>query len=225
MRSIRKKPPFSLLEGAAADDWFSQAKLIQLKTGQPLLIRTQLQNRIFLVVRGKVRLLAKTDTGESITLELRGPGQLLGWVSLLRAEPCEGVMASEDTLVLALPAEGFLSGLASAPEFAQWFNNTANSHESFVVAQAVLGLQAKRSDDALGQLKQQWPRALVTSLQPGQPFEPPASPFAQNHLAPEHRRGPGGAGGSAIGPRGCVAGSAWLFLALPLHWLAGSAGG
>ena len=174
MRSIRKNPPFSLLEGAEADAWFGQAKLIQVKTGQPLLSRAQLQNRIFLVVRGKVRLLAKTDTGESITLELRGPGQLLGWVSLLRAEPCEGVMASEDTLVLALPAEGFLSGLASAPEFAQWFNNTANSHESFVVAQAVLGLQAKRSDDALEQLKQQWPRALVTSLQPGQPFEPPA---------------------------------------------------
>ena len=185
MRSIRKNPPFSLLEGAEADAWFGQAKLIQVKTGQPLLSRAQLQNRIFLVVRGKVRLLAKTDTGESITLELRGPGQLLGWVSLLRAEPCEGVMASEDTLVLALPAEGFLSGLASAPEFAQWFNNTANSHESFVVAQAVLGLQAKRSEDALEQLKQQWPRALVTSLQPGQPFEPPASPFAQTtwHLS------------------------------------------
>ena len=94
MRSIRTKPPFSLLDGPAAEGWFSQAKLIQLKTGQPLLSRTQLQNRIFLVVRGKVRLLAKTDTGESITLELRGPGQLLGWVSLLRAEPCEGVMAS-----------------------------------------------------------------------------------------------------------------------------------
>ena len=210
-----------LFGGNSFEAWFSQAKLIQLKTGQQLLSNSQLQNRIFVVVRGKVRLLAKTDTGESITLELRGPGQLLGWVSLLRAEPCEGVIASEDTLVLALPAEGFLAGMAAAQEFARWFENTANPHESFVVSQAALALQAERSEDALAQLKQQCSGALVTSLPPGQPFEPPSTPSVETtwYLSTARRGACGPAAGS-----GDAAGAVWIFLALPLCWHAGSAG-
>ena len=57
MRSMRTQAPFSLLEASAVEEWFSGAKLIQLKTGQQLFSSTQLQDRIFLVVRGKVRLL------------------------------------------------------------------------------------------------------------------------------------------------------------------------
>ena len=94
---MRSQAPFVLLDESAADAWLSQAKLIQLKPGQQLLCPNQLQDRIYLVVRGRVRFLAETDAGESITLELRGAGQFLGWVSLLRAEACESVMASEDT--------------------------------------------------------------------------------------------------------------------------------
>ena len=175
MRSIRTQVPFSLLEASAAEAWFSEAKLIQVKPGQPLLSRTQLQNRIFLVVRGTVRLLGKTDSGESLTLELRGAGQFLGWASILRSEPCEAVIASQDTLVLALPAQGFLDGIAASHQFARWFDGKSNPHESFHVAQVVLAQQPQRSKDAFEQLQQQWPRALVAVLNPGQPFAPPAS--------------------------------------------------
>ena len=167
--------PFSLLEASAVEEWFSGAKLIQLKTGQQLFSSTQLQDRIFLVVRGKVRLLAKTDTGESITLELRGAGQFLGWVSLLRADPCEAVMASQDTLVLALSAQGFLEGMVSAPEFARWFDFKVNPHESFAVAQAILAQQVKSVNDESTQLEDYWPKAVVASFLPGRPFQPPAS--------------------------------------------------
>ena len=171
---MRVQQPFALLPDLAAEAWLRQAKLIQVKPGQPLISRTQLQDRIYLVVRGLMRFLAETDAGDELTLELRGSGQFIGWVSLLRAEPCESVIASEETLVVALPAQGFLEGLTSTPAFSQWFATKANVHESFHVAQAVLAQQAQRPDNWQELLMQQWPKALVVGVDPGQPFQPPA---------------------------------------------------
>jgi len=171
---MRSQAPFALLLEKDADAWLSQAKLIQLKPGQQLLSPNQLQDRIYLVVRGQVRFLAETDSGESITLELRGSGQFLGWVSLLRAEPCESVMASEETLVLSLPAQGLLDGVISTPAFSNWFACKAHGHEAFRVAMAVQAQQPQRSENWLELLKQQWSRAIVISLAPDQPFELPA---------------------------------------------------
>ena len=173
MGSIRANSPFALLPESLADAWLSQAKLIRLMPGQQLISRTQLQDRIYLVVRGLMRFLAETDSGEAVTLELRGPGQFLGWVSLLRGEPCEAVIASEETLVVALPAQGFLEGLSSTPAFAQWFATKANVHESFHVAQVVLAQQAQRPDNWQELLMQQWPKALVVGVDSAQPFQPP----------------------------------------------------
>ena len=164
MGSIRAQPPFALLSDSAAETWLSQVKLIQLKPGQQLISRTQLQDRIYLVVRGLMRFLAEADAGEVVTLELRGSGQFLGWVSLLRCEPCESAIASKETLVMALPAKGFLEGLAATPAFAQWFATKANVHESFHVAQAVLAQQAHRPDNWQELLMQQWQQQLLPLL-------------------------------------------------------------
>ena len=185
---MRAQQPFALLHKSVSDAWLSQATLIRLKPGQQLISRSQMQDRIFLVVRGLVRFLAVTDTGEAVTLELRGAGQFIGWVSLLRAEPCELVIASEETLVLALPAQGFLKAMSSTPAFAQWFETKVNPHESFLIAQAALSQQPQRQNNWLDLLMEQWPKALVVSVQPGQPFELPAQASDQYtwHLSTAH---------------------------------------
>jgi HlyB family type I secretion system ABC transporter len=171
---MRAQPPFALLSDSAAGAWLSQAKLIQLRPGQKLISPTQLQDRIYLVVRGLMRFLAEIDSGDEVTLELRGSGQFLGWVSLLRAEACETVIASEETLVLALPAQGFLDGVSSNPAFADWFGTKAHSHEAFRVARAALAQQPQQPGNWVELLMAQWPKALVVSIRPGEPFEPPA---------------------------------------------------
>ena len=185
---MRSQPPFSLLQEQDADAWLKQAKLIQLKPGQQLISRNQLQDRIFLVVKGLMRFLAVTDSDEAITLELRGPGQFLGWVSLLRADPCESVTASEQSLVVALPAQGFLEGVTSTAAFAQWFETKVHAHESFRVAQAALARQSQRPSNWQELLMEQWPKSLVVTVQPGQPFEPPeqASDEFVWHLSTAH---------------------------------------
>ena len=98
----------------------SQSKLVQLEPGQTLISPRQLSERIYLVIEGKVRLLIQSEA-EIETIDLRGPGQFLGWVSLLRASPCEWVTASEKTVVLALPADSFVKYLTEEAKFADWF--------------------------------------------------------------------------------------------------------
>ena len=160
---MRAQPPFALLSDSAAGAWLSQAKLIQLRPGQKLISPTQLQDRIYLVVRGLMRFLAEIDSGDEVTLELRGSGQFLGWVSLLRAEACETVIASEETLVLALPAQGFLDGVSSNPVFADWFGTKAHAHEAFRVARAALAQQPQQPGERVELLMAQWPKALVVT--------------------------------------------------------------
>ena len=75
--------------------------------GQRILRPDTMPSQVFLVLSGTVRLLAETPRG-SRSLDRRGQGQLIGWVSLLRATPCEWVLASEETVLLGLPAKNLL---------------------------------------------------------------------------------------------------------------------
>ena len=79
---------------------FSSATLLKCSLGQRIVRPDVLPDRVFVVLRGKVRLLAQSSMR---SVPLAGPGQLLGWVSLLRASPCEWITASG--LLLAIPSQ------------------------------------------------------------------------------------------------------------------------
>ena len=173
MASLRRQQPFSLLSPDDLNRWLGRAKLLKMRPGQQLLKPNQLQNRIYLVMRGTVRLLVQLDEREVITLDRRGAGQFLGWVSLLRAEPCEWVSASEETQVLALPAEDFLDGIQTSPAFGDWFAQKVHPQEAFAVASAALELQVSRPDDWRELLQRQWPQARVVPVAQGTAFTRP----------------------------------------------------
>ena len=100
--------------------WLADSKLIKLRPGQTLISKRQLQDRIYLVVSGQVRLLVEADS-DIVTLDRRGPGQFLGWASLLRGDPCEWVTCSEPLVVLALSAAGFIDEIKKRTGFSSWF--------------------------------------------------------------------------------------------------------
>ena len=84
------------------------------------------------MVEGKVRLLGELD-GDIFTIDSRGAGQILGWSSLLRGEACEWVIASEQSVVLALSAQEFLQYLKSDQTFANWFFCLSQPQESHLL--------------------------------------------------------------------------------------------
>ena len=118
VQRIVQQPPFQWLTTEQQDSLFTDAAVLRCPQGQRILRPDTLPDQVFLVLSGTVRLLANTSQG-SRTLDRRGKGQLLGWVSLLRATPCEWVLASEDTVLLGLPAKGFVACLEANSRFAE----------------------------------------------------------------------------------------------------------
>ena len=97
IRQLYKKHPFCLLNETLLDKWLEDSKLIKVNPGETIISPKNLQNRIYLVLDGVVRFLTTDESGDVHTIGKRGSGQLIGWVSLLRTEPCEWISASEKT--------------------------------------------------------------------------------------------------------------------------------
>ena len=171
--------PFSYLSADAAHEWLSQAKLLRLKPGQTLLSNRQLQDRIYLVLEGKVRLLAENENDIN-TLQLRGSGQFVGWVSLLRAGACEWVTASESCLVLALNVDEFLASYQKISEFSQWFNQLSQPQETFEVAKAALELAPQRLEGWRDQLISHLETSSIAVTYPDKPFD--TSPSSDDEI-------------------------------------------
>ena len=150
--------------------WLADSKLIKLRPGQTLISKRQLQDRIYLVVSGQVRLLVEADS-DIVTLDRRGPGQFLGWASLLRGDPCEWVTCSEPLVVLALPAAGFIDEIIKRASFSSWFASLTQPQETYLVANAALDLMPQRESNWRDQLIDHLESSSAVALTPGEPFE------------------------------------------------------
>jgi HlyB family type I secretion system ABC transporter len=174
VESIVHKPPFKWLTVEEQGLLFSEAALLLCPQGQRILRPDSLPDQVLLVLSGTVRLLAKTPRG-SRTLDRRGTGQLLGWVSLLRASPCEWVLASEDTVLLGLPAETLVACLETNTSFYEAFAQLRSVHELDAVlqqaatAESLLVAGWQEQLQAISDSDQSW----SASAEPGLPFTPP----------------------------------------------------
>ncbi len=72
--------------------------------GKPIVSKGVLPQSLYLISSGRVRsLFQEAGSGAVQTLRLLGPGELFGWVSLMRRQPTEIVTASEETTCLQIP--------------------------------------------------------------------------------------------------------------------------
>ena len=143
---ISSQLPFSLLEPIQLESWLQESTLANFKVGQRLLRPDEINSHLYLVVKGTIRLVGCDPSSKStISLCKRGPGQLIGWVSLLRSAPTEHVISSTDVVALALPSHIFVSLLHDNNSFLDYFKSLPNIHESHevVVASALMHRQRK----------------------------------------------------------------------------------
>ncbi len=172
--SIAQQSPFNCLTVEEQGLLFAEAALLRCPQGQRILRPDTLPDQVFLVLSGTVRLLAETPRG-SRTLDCREKGQLLGWVSLLRASPCEWVLASEDTVLLGLPAQKFVACLETNTRFYEALAQLRSVHELDAVLQqaaaagARLGTGWQEQFQAIGISERSW----TASAEAGVPFAPP----------------------------------------------------
>ncbi len=174
VENVVQQPPFNRLTVEEQKLLFTEAALVRCPQGQRILRPDTLPDQVFLVLSGTVRLLAETPRG-SRTLDRRERGQLLGWVSLLRAAPCEWVLASEDTVLLGLPAKQFVACLERNTRFYEALAQLRSVHELNAVLQQAAAADARLDAGwqkqllATGNTDQSW----MASAEAGVPFAPP----------------------------------------------------
>jgi CRP/FNR family transcriptional regulator, cyclic AMP receptor protein len=91
----------------------------RFERGSTLLNEGDVAGRVLLVRSGQVKIAYLTPEGKEIVLAVRGPGQLLGELSVVDGEPVSAnAVALEDVEVLAIPAGTFRELLLALPELA-----------------------------------------------------------------------------------------------------------
>jgi HlyB family type I secretion system ABC transporter len=170
-QQLAGQPPFSLLAPEQLSSWLAEAQRLRFQPGERLLRPDELSDCLFLVLKGDVRLIVFGDEAEGqISLDRRGPGQLLGWASLLRGAPSEFVQASTEVLALTLPAAAFVTYVQQELAFAAHFCKLTNPHEAYGVAVAAADLQPLRPADWRADLLERVRQARTTSLAAGEPL-------------------------------------------------------
>ena len=170
--SLSSQAPFSSLSSNEQSDLFSSSRIIECRIGDRILRLDAIPNNIYVVLDGRIRLLAKDQSG-SLTLDLRGPGQMFGWISLLCGEGIEWVIASEQTHLLEISAQLFIKFIGQNSSFQEFFSTLRNSHETYRVGKAISEASAYQE---VNWLKKFWPtqqRNWVCSVYPEEPFKIP----------------------------------------------------
>ena len=148
LSEISGQEPYSLLPSHVLSNLFEDACVKRVDIGQVILRPDELPANIYLVLQGEVRLLGKSaSNNRPITLEKRGPGQLLGWVSLLRGGACEWVSASESSLLLSISAEHFVQAAFTSEEFLSFFSTLPSLSESYSIALKAAELSPQRKEN------------------------------------------------------------------------------
>ena len=120
---LAERPPFNQLsENALKSQLVGKCQLLGYRAGQPLFEREKMPTQVAIIYQGQARVLGYDQRSQRhVSLQLPGPGEILGWAGLLRGMPCETALASTDLIAVTLPAADFLAILEAEPEFGQVF--------------------------------------------------------------------------------------------------------
>ena len=190
-QQLVSQKPFALLHELRTKALFDSAFVRRAAIGSRLMRPDELPGEVLLLIKGEVRLLVKNGSDES-TLCKRGAGQLLGWSSLIRAEPCEWVQASTDVEFIAFPGELWVQLIRQERDFASYFFNLPGLQEAHEVALAAAELHPRLSSDWDIDLIDRCMTAHVVSIFPGEVFKPPVSEspqfdwFLSSGCVPDH---------------------------------------
>lgn len=160
--------PFSGLAPAVLARLSEKFQLLRYRMGQVILTREFMPTQIAIIFEGQARLLGHDPrTQSSVTLQLLKPGEILGWVSILRGVACETAIASTEIICLTLPAAEFLTFLEQEPALAAGFRECCALSE----VSDLLGAELARRADGATPLKelalQAWSEAVVLNVPPG----------------------------------------------------------
>ncbi|WP_055048005.1 sensor histidine kinase [Devosia sp. A16] len=124
---IRRVPIFAELSDAEAGELWNAGQRINVAPGEVFIREGEQGGSLYLILTGAVEV-TKADGAREVTLATRGPGEVLGEMSLLeQAARTASVRATEPSELLAIGPEAFRQLLARRPEAAATLLRTVTS--------------------------------------------------------------------------------------------------
>ncbi|HEY9606113.1 MAG TPA: peptidase domain-containing ABC transporter [Allocoleopsis sp.] len=160
--------PFDRLSSAALTKLAQTCQLLRYRMGQAIVVREKMPAQVAILFQGQARLLGYDPRRPTpVTLKLLQPGEIIGWVGLVRGVPCETAIASTESVCLTLNATDFLALLDSDSAIADVFRSRCGLIEVF----ELLGAELERRADGESHLKdlalEAWSNAVVCNLPRG----------------------------------------------------------
>ena len=160
--------PFSSLSSSTLARYADKFRILRYRMGQAIVVRDRLPGQVTVLYDGQARLLGYDPrTKRPATLKLLRPGEILGWLGLIRGVPCETAIASSETQCLVISSADFLDMLAREPQLDQAFRQQAGQIELF----DLLGEELNRQADGTANLHEltetAQSQAVVRTVAPG----------------------------------------------------------
>lgn len=153
--------PFKELPAATLGKLSTQCQLLRYRMGQAILVREKMPAQVSILYEGQARLLVYDPHRLTpVTLKLLQPGEIIGWVGLIRGIPCETAIASTEGLCLTFSAGQFLNLLDSEPSLATAFRSRSSPVEIF----DLLGTEFERRAQTEIDLKELTSKAQLNTV-------------------------------------------------------------
>ena len=160
LADLLETEPFSYLTPSLKEQYLDKCELIRYEIGTRILSLRQMPPGLLVLLKGEVRLMSLLSNNHSVTLDRRGPGQMMGWISHLRKEPCEMVQASEQCICLIVPGSLLRKTWEDNTEFKDFFDALVSPSEiSYVLGKAYRDFNAAPSDET------KWLKSAIKSSQ------------------------------------------------------------
>ncbi|HEY9618326.1 MAG TPA: peptidase domain-containing ABC transporter [Microcoleaceae cyanobacterium] len=161
-------PPFDCLPPDIFPRLGDRVQFLRYRMGQAIVVRETMPTQVSVLYQGQVRLLGFDPNGQTpTTLKLAEPGEIIGWIGLIRGVPCETAIASTEAICLTIPAAEFLGLMKQHPNFADAFLKQCGLVEVFDLLGAELVRQANASAKLTDLVLKSYAQAVVHPLPAG----------------------------------------------------------
>lgn len=160
--------PFDQLSSAALLKLSTHCQLLRYRMGQAIVMREKMPAQVSILYEGQARLLGYEPRQQApITLKLLQPGEILGWVSLVRGVPCETAIASTETICVTINAPEFYTLMEEEPTLATAFWSRCGLVEVFDLLSAELARRADGQANLKELSLKAWSCAIILNLARG----------------------------------------------------------
>ncbi|HEY9837579.1 MAG TPA: cyclic nucleotide-binding domain-containing protein, partial [Vampirovibrionales bacterium] len=165
---LKKTAPFDRLSDRALENLATHCELLRYRTGQPIFELGKMPTQVAVIYEGQVRELAYDQRSQSmVSLRLAGPGEILGWGSLVRGVAVDSAIASREVICVCIRASTFLEQVKSEKVFREAFEQQAALNEVFELLSGELQRRADATTPAKDLTLQFQPQAVVINFPKG----------------------------------------------------------